>query len=209
MRLALVTLIVTILLTITGCGSAPVQEENISEEMISDEEISEEVAPQQESDQQDGESTDDAEDDSANETETETSMAITGNLELQDDLSKCPHLIGTFECDRYDISRCYFKTFIGKEDFFPDYIYCRDGRIKDGERNDWKYCFIQECRPLKEENIVKAYGGPVTWGEYKYSVEKVGGGIMTYYELISCGEEYDEFETSFDCRTYRSELGNI
>lgn len=140
-----------------------------------------------------------------NESNVTEEILISGDLQLQDDLGLCPHLARSFECDRYDIRRCDFKTFVGANDFYPDFISCKDGR-KPGENPDHKYCLIQECRPMQRDNIVFAYGGHSIYAEYVYSVENVGGGIITHYTLHRCGEKYVEFETSFDCTVYKSEL---
>ncbi|MFH1064672.1 MAG: hypothetical protein V1729_06320 [Candidatus Woesearchaeota archaeon] len=203
MRLATITLLVIFLLAIAGCGPVPAQDEAGDEELV-DEPLLE--VPVQTAQVQEPEI---AQDNTSDIADLEQGVEITGSLELQDDLSKCPHLMETFDCDRYDISRCKFKNLVGKDEFYPDYIYCRDGRLEHGESAGRKYCFIQECRLLEKENIVYAYGGPVTWGEYIYTVDKVDGGIMTHYQLVSCGEDRQEFKTSFDCTTYRSTLDNI
>lgn len=134
---------------------------------------------------------------------------ISGSLDLQDNLGLCPHLAESFECNKYDVRRCDFKTFVGQNGYYPDLISCRSGYENKGEDTENKYCLIQECRPLEKENIVYAYGGPVIYAEYDYSVESVEGGIMTHYSLLRCGETYNEFDTSFDCRVYKSELEDI
>jgi hypothetical protein len=146
----------------------------------------------------------------ANETNaTAPALQISGSLVLQDNTQLCPHLVRKFDCDRYDLARCEFKTLVGQNDFFPDYLHCREGYTYRGEDPNHKYCFIQECRPIEKENIVEAYGGPVAYAEYIYSVDKTETGIMTHYTLDKCGEERKEFPTSYDCRIYKSELRNI
>ena len=140
-----------------------------------------------------------------NNSNTTELVAISGDLNLQNDLELCPHLTKRFDCNRYDIRRCDFKTFVGANDFYPDLISCRDGR-KSGENSDHKYCLIQSCRPMQKDNIVYAYGGQSIYAEYAYVVENVGDSIMTHYTLEKCGEEHAEFETHFDCVVYKSEL---
>jgi hypothetical protein len=135
-----------------------------------------------------------------------TDLPVSGSLELQNDLERCPHLAASFECDRYDIRRCEFNRFVGRNGFYPNLIDCRDGRADKGQDPDKKYCLIQGCRPLTSDNIVYAYGGPTAYAEYIYHVENVEGGIMTHYSLNRCGEQYDEFDTSFDCTVYKSRL---
>lgn len=196
-------IISVLLLSIAGCVPPQSQEAAAEEATLEDDALPSDQTPVESPQQPAAEESQDIPE------QEESSIQISGSLNLQDDLSKCPHLAESFECDRYDISRCKFKTLVGKDDFYPDYIYCRDGRLEDGEKAGRKYCFIQECRPLEKESIVYAYGGPVTWGEYIYTVDKVDGGIMTHYQLVSCGEDRQEFEDSFDCTTYRSTLGNI
>lgn len=132
--------------------------------------------------------------------------SISGSLELQTDLERCPHLAQSFSCDRYDIRRCEFKRFTGRNGFYPDLIDCRDGRAEKGQDPEKKYCLIQECSPLTEENIVQAYGGPTAYAEYDYRVEKIEGGIMTHYSLLRCGETYKQFDNEFDCTVYKSRL---
>lgn len=133
-------------------------------------------------------------------------LPVSGSLELQNDLERCPHLADSFSCDKYDIRRCEFKRFVGRNGFYPDLIDCRDGRVDKGQNPGKKYCLIQGCRPLTSDNIVYAYGGPTAYAEYIYSVENVAGGIMTHYALDRCGEQYGEFDTSFDCNVYKSRL---
>ena len=136
-------------------------------------------------------------------------IETSGSLDLQDDVGLCPHLAEQFECNRYDVRRCDFKKVVGKNDYYPDLISCRSGYEHKGEDAANKYCLIQECRPLEKENIVYAYGGPVIYAEYDYSVESVEGGIMTHYSLLRCGEAYEEFETNFDCTVYKSKIENV
>ncbi|MBN1543971.1 hypothetical protein JW898_00750 [Candidatus Woesearchaeota archaeon] len=138
--------------------------------------------------------------------ETEAPLMISGSLKLQGNQDLCPHLLRTFECDKYELGRCSFKTLVGRNGFYPDYLSCRSGYDYKGEDLNHKYCFIQECRPLEKDNIVYAYGGTVAYAEYLYRVEKVEGGIMTYYTLHKCGEERKEFSTSSGCREYKSEI---
>jgi hypothetical protein len=141
--------------------------------------------------------------------ETTPALQISGSLDLQDNPQLCPHLVRKFDCDKYDLARCGFKTLVGQNDFFPDYLHCRDGYVNRGENPNHKYCFIQECRPIEKKNIVEAYGGPVAYAEYIYSVDKTDTGVMTHYVLDNCGEEHKEFPTSYDCRIYKSSLRNI
>lgn len=135
----------------------------------------------------------------------EVEMNISGSLDLQEDLLLCPHLAESFSCNKYDVRRCDFETFVGKNGTYPDLISCRDGR-KKGENPGNKYCLIQECGPVEEGNIAYAHGGMAAFAEYIYRVEKVEGGIMTHYTLKRCGETYKEFNSSFDCTVYKSEL---
>jgi hypothetical protein len=136
---------------------------------------------------------------------TETAAKISGSLALQKDLSLCPHLAASFSCNKYDIRRCDFKMQVGKNGTYPNLMNCRDGR-KKGENPDNKYCIVQECRPIEEENIAYAHGGMVAFAEYIYKEEKVEGGIMTHYTLRRCGEDHMEFNSSFDCTVYKSKL---
>jgi len=144
--------------------------------------------------------------DIAEEANVTADLKISGSLKLQSSKTLCPHLLERFECDKYELARCDFRTLVSKNDFFPDYLHCRNGYDYRGENPNHKYCFIQECRPLDENNIVYAYGGTVAYADYLYKVDKVEGGIMTTYTLYKCGEEFKEFKTSFDCKTYKSEL---
>lgn len=144
-----------------------------------------------------------------NQTNMTVELEQSGSLYLQTDLGLCPHLAESFECDRYDIRRCAFKTFVGKNGFYPDLMNCRDGETRKGENPQNKYCIIQSCAPLQEDNIAYAYGGTTAYAEYRHSVEKVGGGIMTHYELRRCGEMHKEFDTDFDCTVYKSELDGL
>jgi len=136
-------------------------------------------------------------------------LKASGNLNLQDSPSLCPHIAPRFDCNRYDVRSCPVKKIVGQNDFLPGIMSCRSGYEHRGENPNHKYCFIQECRPIEKENIVEAYGGPVAYVEYIYSVEKVEGGIMTHYTLNKCGEEEKEFKTSFDCNNYMTELRNV
>jgi hypothetical protein len=142
----------------------------------------------------------------ANDTNTtpEPEPAISGSLKLQESRELCPHLARKFDCDKYDLARCDFRTLAAQNKFYPDMISCRSGYDYKGENPNHKYCFIQECRPIEKDNIVKAYGGIVAYAEYIYSVDKAEGGIMTHYTLDKCGEEKKEFRTSYDCRVYKS-----
>ncbi len=141
-----------------------------------------------------------------NETAQPIELKTSGSIELQDSTALCPHLAESFQCDKYDIRRCSFKTLVGQNDFYPDIISCRDGYtyMKQDPKN--KYCVVQECRPLENNGIVEAYGGPVMYAEYDYSVDNVEGGIMTNYKLLRCGEMFKEFKSSTDCREYYSTL---
>jgi hypothetical protein len=141
--------------------------------------------------------------------ETAPALQISGSINLQSNPQLCPHLVRKFDCDKYDLARCGFKTLVGQNDFFPDYLHCREGYVNRGEDPRHKYCFVQECRALEKDNIVHAYGGPVAFAEYLYEVEKTATGVMTHYTLLKCGEEHKEFPTSYDCRIYKSELRNI
>jgi len=134
---------------------------------------------------------------------------ISGNLNLQGNLDICPHLVRSFDCDRYDIRSCKFKNIVGQDDFFPDLMACRSGYSYRNEDPNHKYCFVQECRTLEKGNVVYAYGGPVAYAEYIYQVESVPGGIMTHYTLTKCGEERQEFDTSNGCKSYKSQLKSI
>jgi hypothetical protein len=144
----------------------------------------------------------------SNETE-EVVLKTSGSLKLQSNLAMCPHLVQRFDCNRYDIRSCKFKTLVGQNDFYPDIISCRDGYEYRKEDPRHKYCYIQECRPLEENNIVDGYGGPVIYAEYIYSEEKTATGIMTHYALFSCGETWQESKTSADCRFYLSKLNTV
>jgi len=72
--------------------------------------------------------------------------------------SLCPHLAASFQCDKYDIRRCSFKTIVGQNDFYPDIMSCRNGYTYMKEDPEDKYCVVQECRPLEKNGIVEAYG---------------------------------------------------
>jgi hypothetical protein len=139
----------------------------------------------------------------------EPKLTISGSLKLQTDTTLCPHLVKMFECNKYDIRSCPFKTIVGKNDFYPEQMICRSGYSYKKENPDHKYCFIQECRTLEKGNVVYAYGGPVVYAEYAYSVQQVSGGIMTKYALASCGEESKEFKTSMECKSYMHEMKSI
>jgi hypothetical protein len=136
-------------------------------------------------------------------------LMISGNLNLQDNLDMCPHLVRSFDCDRYDIRSCKFKNIVGQDDFYPDIMACRDGYSYRNENINHKYCFVQECRALEKGNVVYAYGGSVAYAEYIYHVDNVPGGIMTHYTLAKCGEEMQEFDTSNGCKSYKTQLKSI
>lgn len=140
---------------------------------------------------------------------TEVQLQTSGSLTLQSDPELCPHLNSSFSCDKYDIRRCGFKHTVGKEDYYPDLINCRAGKKEQGENQDYMYCLIQECQPLSENNLVFGYGGPTAFAEYIYTVEKVSGGIMTHYTLKRCGEQYNTFNSTFDCTVYKSRLEKL
>lgn len=140
---------------------------------------------------------------------TEAELQISGSLKLQTDATLCPHLNTSFSCDKYDIRRCDFKDFVGVEGYYPDLINCRAGRKDKGENPDYRYCLIQECQPISEENLAYEYGGPTIFAEYEYREEKVAGGIMTYYTLKRCGEQQNTFNSSFDCTVYKSRLDKL
>ncbi|MBU2561232.1 MAG: hypothetical protein KKD17_02960 [Nanoarchaeota archaeon] len=224
MKKALMILLLVALLTLAGCGflpskppiagsgedngaaEAPAAKEQAKappEPEAAAEEIIEQVAKEEKKYVS-------VEPEPANDTnETEAPLMISGSLKLQANPDLCPHLARAFECNKYDLARCGFKTLVGQNDFYPDYLSCRSGYDYRGEDPNHKYCFIQECRPLDKDNIVYAYGGTVAYVEYFYRVEKVEGGIMTSYTLHKCGEEHKEFPTSSGCRVYKSELKNI
>ncbi len=133
-------------------------------------------------------------------------LQISGSTELQGDLSLCPHLARTFECDRYDLRACRFKERIGENGYFPDHMRCRADENADFVRSDKRYCFIQECGPIVVGNLAEKYGGHVSYAEYDYREEKTAdGGIMTYYNLKKCGEEWKEFDSEYDCQIYYAE----
>jgi len=146
-----------------------------------------------------------------NETDETALIEISGSLDLQEDLSFCPHIVDSFSCDRYDVRRCEIKQIVGQNGYFPDLINCRAGEPdrNPGEKADNRYCIIQECQPIHEDNIVYAYGGPIIYAEYDYREEKVGGGIMTHYSLLRCGEMFMEFEDKFECTVYKAELDGL
>ncbi|NQU79428.1 hypothetical protein HQ545_06695 [Candidatus Woesearchaeota archaeon] len=129
--------------------------------------------------------------------------AVSGSLDLQQDIELCPHLARSFSCNRYDVRHCDINTIVGRDQFWPDLINCRTGRL-DGEDPDNRYCLVQECQPLHNDSIVDAYGGPTIFAEYEYREEKVGGGIMTHYTLKECGEVFMEFKSKFDCVVFKS-----
>ena len=136
----------------------------------------------------------------------EKDLPISGSAdELQSDLELCPHISREFDCDRYDIRGCKFQQRIGQNGFYPQRMRCRSGEVGAGERHDSKYCFIQECSPVIVEGIAEKFGGLVAYAEYDYKLEKTGTGIMTYWNLRSCGEEFREFDSKFDCQIYYSE----
>ncbi|MFC1741721.1 hypothetical protein ACFL3V_04260 [Nanoarchaeota archaeon] len=207
----LILSVVIILLVIVGCkGMPPGPEDAVSAE-DSTADITE-PAEEQTVDDQEVAVEEKKKDVPAEDTTAETDEAelkISGNLGLQKSLELCPHLAGSFDCDKYDLRRCDFKMTVGKNEFYPDLLHCRSGYDYRGENPAHKYCFIQECRPLEKENIVYGYGGTVVYAEYIYSVDTVDGGIMTHYTLDKCGEELKEFPTSYECRLYKSELRNI
>lgn len=176
---------------------SPEQEpEDIAEQII--EQVAEEEAAPVETEQN-----------LTNETNQTEELEISGSLDLQEDLSLCPHLAPSFECDKYDIRRCEFKTSVGRNNFYPDLINCRDGDPDKGEDAGNKYCIIQACQPLAEDNMVYAYGGPTAYAEYDHTVHKTETGIMTQYDLLRCGEMHEEFETKFDCTVYKAELDGL
>ncbi len=148
---------------------------------------------------------------STNETNTTeiTAVTLSESLNLQDTLSLCPHLNVSFECNRYDIRRCEFKQIVGNNNYYPDLINCRAGKSSRGENPDNRYCLIQECQPIKKDNIVYSYGGPTIWAEYDYHEQKSVEGVMTYYSLKRCGEMQMQFNSSFDCTVYKSELEGL
>jgi hypothetical protein len=143
-----------------------------------------------------------------NETAT-PELKISDSLKLQSSTDLCPHLAEKFDCNRYDIRSCKFKTLVGQNDFYPDLMSCRSGYEYRKEDPRHKYCYIQECRPLEKNNIVEAYGGPVMYAEYIYSEEQTAAGIMTHYTLLKCGEVWQESKTSADCKFYLSKLNAI
>jgi hypothetical protein len=212
----MILLIAVMLLAVVGCGFLPAKpgiedaEEPVPEEPVQEQaepEPAEEEVTEQAPVEEAG--IDVVQDITEEANMTEEKPEISGNLDLQDNLELCPHLAERFECNKYDLRRCDFETFVGKNDYYPDLLSCRSGYDYRGENPDHKYCLIQECRPLEKQNIVYAYGGPTAYAEYIYSVKNVEGGILTHYVLHKCGEEYNEFKTSFDCKVYKSELQNI
>ncbi len=144
-----------------------------------------------------------------NETNVTVDLVFSGSFDLQPDLGLCPHLADSFSCDKYDVRRCDFGEIVGRNDYYPDLINCRDGNTEKGENPQNKYCIIQECQPLDENNIVYAYGGPTIYAEYGYRVEKVANGILTHYTLRRCGEMHKEFDSEFDCTVYKAELDGL
>jgi hypothetical protein len=214
MKKVLVIIVICLLsVYLAGCGALPSKppveeggEESVAEEVpAADEPMVEEPVVEEAPEPEPAEEAEQVVEE-ANETAVTEELRISGSLKLQSSRALCPHLADRFSCNKYDVSRCEFTTFVGENDFYPDHIKCRSGYDYRGEDPNHKYCFIQECRPLEEYNVVYAYGGTVAYAEYLYNVEKVEGGIMTHYTLHKCGEEYKEFKTSTDCRVYKSEL---
>jgi predicted small lipoprotein YifL len=140
---------------------------------------------------------------------TNVTLEVSGSLDLQEELSLCPHLAESFSCDRYDVRRCNIGQIVGANEYYPELMNCRAGRAEKGEEPENRYCLIQECVPLHNKSVVYAYGGPILYAEYAYSEEKVPGGIMTHYTLLRCGEDHAEFNTSLKCISYKSELDNL
>ena len=205
----MIFLIAAMLVVIVGCGFFPSEPpiEEPEEEIAAPEEPAEQ--PEQLPEPEAAEEIEPVVEEEIAAEPEEKGPEISGSLDLQENLALCPHLAESFECNKYDIRRCNFNTFVGKNEFYPDLMNCRDGYTQRGENPDNKYCIIQECRPLQEENIAYAYGGPIAYAEYDYSVEQIEGGIMTHYTLLRCGETHKEFDTDFDCTVYKSELEGL
>jgi hypothetical protein len=144
----------------------------------------------------------------SNTTVTETTeLKISGSLKLQNDLSLCQHLSKEFTCDRYDPRGCDFTKLMSDNEYYPSVLNCRDGLTSKKENPAYKYCLLQECKPLTEGNIVYSYGGPTEFAEYAYTKEKTETGIIFNYVLKRCGEQQKEFADINKCKYYRTDSG--
>jgi hypothetical protein len=213
-KVVIVLLMAVLMIIILGCGFLPAKPpvERAGEEVAAPAEPPKQEKAEALSEPETAEVVEqvvEAVEEEAVEEAAEEGLKISNSLDLQSDLTLCPNLANSFECDKYDIRRCDFKTFVGDNDFYPDLMNCRKGYDDRDENPDNMYCLIQECRPLEEDNIVYAYGKIIAYAEYAYNVEKVEGGIMTHYGLLRCGEIHKEFESSFDCQVYKSELEGL
>jgi hypothetical protein len=194
---------VLVMLLIAGCGLILPKEAGIAEEpraeddSYADTDVEQQAAAASEQPaEQETETAGEAEDTGP------PPLPTSGSLDLQMRHDLCPHLVTNFSCDKYDLRNCGYTTMLGKEGFYPNVLNCRDGKT-EGQ----VFCLIQECMPITEENIVRAYGGTTAYAEYTYIKDKVEGGIILHYKLSKCGETELEFETQDKCRFYRSTSG--